>query len=60
MVRRDNGEYVGLKCDQCDTMAPPAADILRGHGLVNMGWYCSGGTHLCPTHAPVKAEGNAA
>jgi hypothetical protein len=43
----ETGEYVGLKCDICPTMAPPASEILRGHGLNRMGWYCHGGTHIC-------------
>lgn len=52
MVVRDKetDEYLGLKCDCCDTMAPPAAEIARGHGLINMGWHCSGGSHRCPEH----------
>lgn len=50
MVRRDErGEYVGLGCDTCPTMAPDSAAIIAGHGLVNIGWYCSGGTHICPS-----------
>lgn len=56
MVVRDpkTGEYAGIQCSHegCPTMAPPAEEILRGHGLVNMGWLCSGGTHYCPEHAP--------
>lgn len=59
IVRDDNGDYVGIKCDECPTMAPPADEVLRGHGLVNMGWHCSGGTHLCPTHVLVKTEDEA-
>lgn len=43
------GAYVGLACDTCDTLAPGTAEILAGHGLTNMGWYCSGGTHICPS-----------
>lgn len=49
MIKRDEkGEYVGVACDACKTLAPPAKEIMEGHGLVNMGWYCKGGTHLCP------------
>lgn len=53
MVKRDpkTGEYLGIQCDECEAMSPPAADILAGHGLNHMGWYCSGGSHLCPAHA---------
>ncbi len=47
-------EYVGIRCDRCETLAPPAAELLKGHGLVNMGWHCTGGTHLCPDHAAEK------
>jgi hypothetical protein len=52
-VHRDpvTREYLGLKCDKCPTMAPPAREILAGHGLNNMGWKCAGGSHLCPEHA---------
>jgi hypothetical protein len=51
MIKKDTaGEYVGIQCDRCNIMAPPAREILDGHGLVNMGWYCSGGTHICPAH----------
>ncbi len=56
MVVRDvvTKEYVGIKCDRCETLAPPAAEVLKGHGLVNMGWQCTGGTHLCPDHVTAK------
>ena len=47
-------EYQGIKCDQCETWAPSANELLAGHGLVNMGWHCSGGVHLCPVHNPVE------
>jgi hypothetical protein len=54
MIKRDSEtkEYLGIQCDKCETMSPPAAEILAGHGLNNMGWHCFGGTHLCPDHAP--------
>lgn len=50
---KDNKDYLGIGCDApgCEVMAPPAAEILKGHGLVNMGWECHGGVHFCPTHA---------
>lgn len=50
MIKRDEktGEYVGLACDTCDKDAPPAKEIMEAHGLVRLGWYCSGGTHICP------------
>lgn len=56
MIIRDDktGDYVGIQCSNthCETMAPPAAEIILAHGLIRMGWYCSGGTHLCPLHVP--------
>lgn len=53
MIIRDEttDEYAGVKCNNCDTVAPSAVEIAKGHGLINMGWYCSGGMHLCPDHA---------
>jgi len=55
MVVRDKttDEYLGIRCDVtgCRIMSPPAEQILKGHGLNNMGWECHGGTHLCPVHA---------
>lgn len=60
MIKRDDasGEYLGIQCDEpgCETMSPPAAEVLAGHGLNNMGWHCSGGTHICPVHAPEKPD----
>lgn len=60
MIKRDEatGEYLGIECsaEGCAVMAPPAKEVLAGHGLNNMGWHCSGGTHLCPEHAPEKIE----
>jgi len=53
MIKRDEtGEYVGIQCDQaeCPTMAPPADQVMKGHGLNNMGWHCWGGSHFCPDH----------
>lgn len=56
MIKRDptSDDYLGIKCDKCETMAPPAADIIINHGLIRMGWECHGGTHLCPEHASVE------
>lgn len=55
MIVRDpiTDEYLGMRCNHegCETMAPPAGEILAGHGLVNMGWECHGGVHICPAHA---------
>lgn len=54
MIVRDEQtrEYQHIKCDAkgCEVISPPAAEVLAGHGLVNMGWHCSGGTHFCPKH----------
>lgn len=53
MVKRDKDDrYLGLQCDApgCETMSPPAADIIAGHGLNQMGWNCTGGRHFCPEH----------
>lgn len=58
MIKRDpkTGEYFGIQCsaDGCEAMAPPAKAIMAAHGLHRLGWYCSGGTHLCPLHAGEK------
>ncbi len=53
MILRDKatGDYAGIICEFCETEAPPASEILKGFGLNNMGWYCSGGKHYCPEHA---------
>jgi len=55
MIIKDEitGGYAGIVCDakDCTTKAPPSEEILRGHGLNNMGWRCVGGNHLCPEHA---------
>lgn len=52
IVRDETDVYIGIKCDRCAAMAPPAREIMEGNGLNNMGWHCWGGTHLCPEHAP--------
>lgn len=56
MIVRDeiSSEYIGIKCDRCETMAPPQKEIMEGHGLNNMGWDCHGGVHLCPDHVHEK------
>lgn len=60
MIVRDEvtGEYLNIKCDveSCQTVSPPAEELIKHHGLVNMGWYCSGGRHLCPEHYPTEAN----
>lgn len=56
MIVKDEitADYIGIQCDVCETMAPDAEAIREGHGLNNMGWLCSGGSHLCPSHAPPR------
>lgn len=47
-------EIVAIVCDEpgCKTAAPDDNTLLMKHqGLRGMGWYCSGGRHLCPKHA---------
>lgn len=53
IMRNERDEYIGIRCDtdKCKTVAPPAKEILAGHGLINMGWHCSGGIHHCPLHS---------
>lgn len=50
--------YQHIKCDApgCDVISPPASEIMAGHGLMNMGWHCSGGTHYCPKHREMGAR----
>ncbi len=48
IVRNEVGHYEGIRCDSCTTMAPPPKEIQQGHGLNNMGWRCTGGSHVCP------------
>jgi hypothetical protein len=56
IVRDERGDYIGLACDTCHVAAPSAKEIIEGHGLIRMGWHCTGGTHLCPEHHPDKKE----
>lgn len=51
-------EYQHIQCDapDCNVISPPAAEIMAGHGLINMGWHCSGGIHYCPRHAELGAS----
>lgn len=41
--------FEGIACDQCEAHAPSVREIQQKHGLVNMGWSCSGGKHVCPS-----------
>ena len=48
------------RCDQegCEELAPDPGEYMisynldRWPGWNNIGWFCSGGKHLCPKHAP--------
>jgi hypothetical protein len=51
-----SGHRIEIDCDICGVKAPPAEAIMKAHGLMNLGWYCSGGTHICPAH-PHPTEG---
>jgi len=53
-VRDDKQHVTGIRCDgpECETVAPDAKTIAQGGGLINMGWWCKGGKHMCPTHHP--------
>jgi hypothetical protein len=56
-VQRDpkTDEITAIVCDEigCMTKAPDDDTlIMKHHGLRGLGWYCSGGKHLCPVHAP--------
>lgn len=53
--RSADGEYLGLKCDTCEKPSPTTQEIMAAHGLSRMGWYCSGGTHIC-TDCPHPAD----
>ncbi len=47
---------VEVRCDTCGRDAPPASEILVAHGLVRLGWKCSGGTHVCDGCARAEGE----
>lgn len=50
----DTGQITSIVCDadMCGEIAPSEFEALRGGGLRGLGWYCAGGKHLCPAHAP--------
>lgn len=61
MVERDDvSNTIAIRCDLCGTTAPPAIEIAKAHGLVRMGWHCTGGTHICPAHAAQFPKGEQA
>ena len=49
---RIEDKYSHIECDEpgCDERSPPAEELLKSHGLVGLGWHCSGGVHYCPKH----------
>jgi hypothetical protein len=52
----DEKNFIHIKCEECDTEAPPASEILKAFGLNNMGWYCDGGKYWCPEHKSGKEK----
>lgn len=49
MVERDTkGDFVRIKCDDCGKPSPSKSDLIINHGLIGMGWKCTGGSHVCP------------
>ncbi|API59613.1 hypothetical protein BSL82_10040 [Tardibacter chloracetimidivorans] len=52
----DGPSWGEVICDACGRGSPPAAEIIAGHGLNNMGWRCSGGTHFCPDCTPKEND----
>lgn len=48
---------VEVRCDTCGKDAPPAVEIIAAHGLVSLGWYCSGGVHICADCPLPEMEG---
>jgi hypothetical protein len=51
------GNELGVKCNLCGKDAPRQDQILKGKGLNNMGWQCSGGTRVCPSCVASQTEG---
>jgi hypothetical protein len=49
MIRIEDGKMTGAECDACHSEAPPPAEIIKGGGLMKMGWLCVGGKHYCGT-----------
>lgn len=52
IIRDESKNWIGIACDNCEVRAPSAVEILEAHGLMNRGWHCSGGVHLCARCAP--------
>ena len=51
-------QYSHIECDVagCGTRSPPAAEMIKNHGLMNMGWFVDGGRHRCPDHFHDEVE----
>lgn len=45
-------QYSHIECDVegCEVRSPSAAEINKGHGLADMGWFVGPGQHRCPKH----------
>lgn len=50
-------KVTSIVCDHpgCSTVAPRDTKTLLHGGLRGLGWYCAGGSHLCPQHAEQHA-----
>lgn len=62
IVRNDVTKvYEGIRCDKCGKSAPSTEVIKKNHGLVQMGWQCLGGKHICDgcPHDPAVAMAHA-
>jgi hypothetical protein len=59
VIRDEDGHFEAIGCDakHCEARSPEG--LIPG-GLIGLGWYCSGGKHLCSVHAPrEKTDGHA-
>lgn len=49
MVERDDkDQFVAIRCDKCGKNSPPTSELIINKGLIGMGWFCRGGSHVCP------------
>lgn len=49
MVEQDDkGNLVAIRCDSCGKASPPTEELIINKGLIGMGWFCKGGSHVCP------------
>lgn len=44
--------YSHIECDVegCEERSPPAAELVKAHGLAALGWFVGPGQHRCPKH----------